>query len=59
MEGSIVYSTNRYQLETAIEVLELEIIHSGTFFDCHTVVFLGMAPNSGVTEQEMETNYFV
>lgn len=35
------------------------MIHSGAFFDCHALVFLGTASNSGVTEQEMETNYFV
>ena len=50
---------DRYHLGTAIEVLELEMIHSGAFFDCHTVVFLETGPNSGVTEQEMETKYFV
>lgn len=51
--------TDRYQLGTTTQVLELEMIYSGAFFDCHAIVFLGTAPNSGVTEQEMGTNYFV
>lgn len=51
-EGKIVYSTDRYQLGTSIQVLELEMIHSGAFFDCHKVVFLGTAPNSGTISRK-------
>lgn len=38
-EGSMDYSMNSYQLGTANQILQLEMIHSRAFFDLHIVVF--------------------